>query len=131
MENNAVCPLADVSCCRDLPEVHEQVEQSFAPELRPGFVLDGRFRLTKALSRSGMATIYKAEDALNPDQLVAVKVPHLKLESDPGFFSRFQREEEIGRKLNHPYILKFLPANGAKSRPYIVTEYCAAARSPT
>jgi serine/threonine-protein kinase len=123
MEKSLECPLADVSCCRDLPEHHEPVEATFAPELRPGFVLDGRFRLTEALSRSGMATIYKAEDSLNPGGAVAVKVPHLKLECDPGFFSRFQREEEIGRKLNHPHILKFLPVNGEKSRPYIVTEY--------
>jgi serine/threonine protein kinase len=123
MEKTADCPLADVSCCQDLAEHHEPVEETFAPELKPGFVLDGRFRLTKALSRSGMATIYKADDSDNPGQAVAVKVPHLKLECEPGFFARFQREEEIGRKLNHPHILKFLPVNGERSRPYIVTEY--------
>ena len=123
MEKTADCPLADVSCCQDLPEHHEPVQESYAPELKPGFVLDGRFRLTKALSRSGMATIYMADDCQNPGQAVAVKVPHLKLECDAGFFSRFQREEEIGRQLDHPHILKFLPVNGERSRPYIVTEY--------
>jgi serine/threonine protein kinase len=46
----------------------------------------------------------------------------MQFESDPGFFSRFQREEEIGLKLNHPNILKFIPVE-KKSRPYIVTEY--------
>jgi serine/threonine-protein kinase len=53
---------------------------------------------------------------------VAVKVPHLEYESDPNFFSRFQREERIGLELNHPFILKFIPVED-KSRPYIVTEY--------
>jgi serine/threonine protein kinase len=123
MENVAACPLADVSCCQDLPEHHEPVEISYAPELRPGHLLDSRFRLIEPLSRSGMATIYKAEDVQDFGRTVAVKVPHLKLESDPGYFSRFQREEEIGRSLDHPFVLKFLPLNGAKSRPYIVTEY--------
>ena len=122
MEQTADCPLADVSCCRDLPEHHEPVEESYAPELKPGFVLDGRFRLTKALSRSGMATIYKADDSLNPGEAVAVKVPHLKLECDAGFFSRFQREEEVGRRLDHPNIIKVLTPQ-KKSRMYIAMEY--------
>ena len=70
-----------------------------------------------------MACIFKAEDTQNGNALVAVKVPHLQYESDPGFFSRFQREERIGLELNHPFILKFIPVQGEKSRPYIVTEY--------
>ena len=123
MTENAQCPLTQVTCFGDVPEYHDPVEPSFAPELRPGHVLDGRFVLAEPISRSGMAVVYKAEDRLMPGNPVAVKVPHLKYEADPGFFSRFQREEEIGRKLNHPYILKFVPVEGEKSRPYIVTEY--------
>jgi serine/threonine protein kinase len=85
-------------------------------------MLDGRFLITEVLSRSGMGTILKAEDTQNGTRLVAVKVPHLEYESDPNFFSRFQREERIGLELNHPFILKFIPVED-KSRPYIVTEY--------
>jgi serine/threonine-protein kinase len=69
-----------------------------------------------------MATIFKAEDQQNGDQAVAVKVPLLEYESDPSFFSRFQREEKIGLELDHPFVLKFVPVED-KSRPYIVTEY--------
>jgi serine/threonine protein kinase len=116
-------PLEDVTSCRDVADYHEPVEPTFAPELRPGFVLDGRFVLDEPISRSGMATIYKARDTDNGQRIVAVKVPHLSYESDPVFFSRFQREEQIGLKLNHPFILKFLPTGEQKSRPYIVTEY--------
>jgi serine/threonine-protein kinase len=47
----------------------------------------------------------------------------LRYESDPNFYSRFQREEEIGRKLDHPCILKFIPVSGRRRRPYLVTEY--------
>src|SRR5262249_26814808 len=35
----------------------------------------------------------------------------------------FQREEEIGRRLHHPYILRFLPLAADKRRSYVVTEY--------
>ncbi len=90
--------------------------------MRAGHLLDGRFLVGEPISRSGMAMIYKAEDTHNQNQVVAVKVPHLRLEADPNFFSRFQREEEIGRKLDHPFVLKFIPVQH-KSRPYIVTEY--------
>jgi serine/threonine protein kinase len=114
--------LEDVGCCRSVPEVHDPVESDGAP-FHPGDMLDGRFEITEVLSRSGMGSIFKARDTHNHDALVAVKVPHLEYESDPGFFSRFQREEKIGLELNHPFILKFIPVQGQKSRPYIVTEY--------
>src|SRR5262249_47319166 len=87
-----------------------------------GEVLDDRFLLTEVISQGGMATIFKARDLKDHDQEVAVKVPHLGIESNPASFARFQREEEIGCRLNHPFILKFIPVNGSKSRPYIVTE---------
>ncbi len=86
-----------------------------------GQVLDDRFELTEVISRSGMASIYKALDR-QTGQTVAVKVPFMQFESDPAFFSRFQREEEIGRLLNHPYILHVVPVEGKKSRPYIAME---------
>lgn len=122
MSTNEKSALEDISIFRDVPEHHEPVEPSFAPELKIGHLLDGRFRLIEPLSRSGMAMIYKAEDTKNQNHLAAVKIPHLRYEADPSFFSRFQREEEIGQKLNHPFLLKFIPIEG-KSRPYIVTEY--------
>jgi serine/threonine-protein kinase len=121
MKTKDALPLEQVASCRNVPEHHDHVDSSGAP-FQPGEVLDGRFRITEILSRSGMATIFKAEDLHHDKQLVAVKVPHLEYESDPVFFSRFQREEKIGLELKHPFILKFIPVEN-KSRPYIVTEY--------
>ena len=79
----------EISCFQDVPEHQETVEPTFAPELKPGSVLDGRFLIGGPISRSGMATIYQAQDTLEHHQLVAVKVPHLKYESDPNYFWRF------------------------------------------
>ena len=89
-------------------------------EVQIGDVLDGRFRIVDVIARSGMASIYKANDQ-HTGRRVAVKVPSMQFESDPGFFSRFQREEEIGRLLDHPYILHVVPVEG-KSRPYMAME---------
>ncbi|SRR5581483_5391597 len=90
-------------------------------DLGVGSVLDERFEITDVIAKSGMASLYKANDR-QTGNAVALKVPLLQIESDPAGFDRFKREEEIGLKLNHPYILKFIPAE-KKSRPYIVMEY--------
>jgi serine/threonine protein kinase len=91
-------------------------------EPRPGDVLDGRFAIIALISRGGMATVFRAEDLQHDNQHVAVKVPYDRVEMDVALFGRFQREEEIGLQLNHPSILRFVPAAN-KSRPYVVTEY--------
>jgi serine/threonine protein kinase len=122
MKTTELCPLEEVSCCRDVPEYHEPVDSNAVP-FHPGQILDNRFRIVEIISRSGMATILKAEDTARGNEFVAIKIPHLEYESDPMFFSRFEREEEIGLQLNHPFILKFIEVEGQKSRPYIVTEY--------
>ena len=90
-------------------------------ELEVGQVLDDRFKILDVISRGGMAWIYEALDR-HTGRSVALKVPLMQFESDPGFFSRFQREENIGLTLDHPDILKMLPA-ADKSRPYIVMEF--------
>ena len=110
-----------VSNYRGAPVYHEQTQPVVAGEFYPGQVVDNRFEIAEVISRSGMAVIYRARDR-ESGQDAAIKVPHMQYESDPGFFGRFQREEEIGRRLQHPFLLRFIPVE-QKSRPYIVTEY--------
>ena len=55
-----------------------------------------QFHVREIFSRGGMATIYRAEDLLNERREVALKVPLLRVESDPAAFARFRHEEEIG-----------------------------------
>ncbi|HEY6873229.1 MAG TPA: protein kinase [Geobacteraceae bacterium] len=110
-----------MSYYRGLPVYHEPTAQATGYELQPGQTLDDRFFIVETITRSGMATIFKATDR-QTRETVALKVPFMEFESDPGFFSRFEREEEIGLSLDHPYILRFIPVEH-KSRPYIVTEY--------
>jgi serine/threonine-protein kinase len=86
-----------------------------------GQLLDDRFEITDVIAKSGMASLYKANDR-ETGTAVALKIPYLQIESDPSGFDRFRREEEIGLKLSHPYVLKILPVE-KKSRPYIAMEY--------
>ena len=105
---------------RGLP-IYREVSQPMSNEVEVGQTLDGRFQITELVSRSGMASIFKGID-LQTGETVALKIPFMQFESDPAFYSRFQREESIGRKLKHPYILRIVPVE-EKSRPYIVMEF--------
>ncbi|HVN30258.1 MAG TPA: serine/threonine-protein kinase, partial [Candidatus Binataceae bacterium] len=89
-------------------------------EVSVGEKLD-QYQLTDVIARSGMASIFKGTDTLS-GQTVAIKVPYVQFESDVVFYSRFQREEEVGHKLDNPHIVKVLtPVK--KSRMYIALEY--------
>ncbi len=79
------------------------------------------FQIERLVARSGMASIYEATD-LRTGQKVAIKIPHPEMECDPIFFERFQREEEIGKKLDHPGVMKVIP-NEDRHDPYIVMEW--------
>ncbi len=80
-----------------------------------------QYKLTEVIARSGMASIFKATDQIG-GATVAIKVPYMQFESDVVFYGRFQREEEVGRRLDYPGIVKVL-APRKKSRMYIAMEY--------
>jgi serine/threonine-protein kinase len=79
------------------------------------------FQIERLVARSGMASIYQGTD-LRSGQTVAIKIPHPEMECDPIFFERFQREEDIGKKLDHPGVMKVFPNEG-RHDPYIVMEW--------
>jgi serine/threonine-protein kinase len=108
-------PISILTAAGQVAEITDQ------NEMTPGQLVDDRYRIDAKISRSGMATIYKAYDT-QEDHAVALKVPHMQYESDVSFFSRFQREADIGRLFNHPNILKFYPPDPKQTRPYIVME---------
>ena len=73
------------------------------------------------MARSGMATIYRATD-LRDGKQVALKIPHPEVESEPVFFERFQREQDIGTKLDHPAVMKVLDVPN-RSQVYMAMEW--------
>src|SRR5580658_8386594 len=88
--------------------------------LHPGDQLD-HYRIEKLVARSGMASIYRAAD-VRTGRPVALKIPHPEVEADPLFFDRFRREEEIGKKLDHPGVMKVYE-DGERNRVYMVMEW--------
>jgi serine/threonine protein kinase len=88
--------------------------------VHPGDQLD-HYRIDSLVARSGMASIFRGTD-LRTSQPVAIKIPHPEMESDPVLFDRFHREEEIGKKMDHPGVMKVLPDED-RSREYMVMEW--------
>jgi len=89
-------------------------------DLHPGDLLD-HYRIDGLVARSGMASIFRGTDERN-GRAVAIKIPHESMEADPVLFDRFNREEEIGKKLDHPGVVKVLD-DEQRSRRYMVLEW--------
>ncbi len=68
-----------------------------------------------------MASIFRGTDLRN-GRLVAIKVPHPEMEMDPVLFDRFHREQEIGKVLDHPAVMKVF-TDDDRSQLYMVMEW--------
>jgi eukaryotic-like serine/threonine-protein kinase len=89
-------------------------------QLKPGDRFE-YFRIDAFVLRTSMTTIYRATDLRNA-QVVAIKIPHPELECDPVFYSRFQREIAIGKKLKHPGVVRMIDS-GDMDQLCIVMEW--------
>ena len=89
-----------------------------APELGERI---GRYRVDRLVARGGMASIFQGTDE-ETGNCVAIKIPIPEMEADVLFFDRFQRESDIGRKLEHPGLVKVFPKEDS-SRVCMVMEW--------
>jgi serine/threonine protein kinase len=90
----------------------------------PGHVLNNRYEVLETLGQGGMGEAYKARDRAT-GQLVVVKIPYASMIGDPSTYSRYERELDIGKRLDHPGIQRFL-ADGrldGSVAPYLVFEF--------
>lgn len=88
--------------------------------IRSGDLLDN-YRLEALAATGGMASIFRATDT-RTGRPVAVKIPHRERVGDQLILERFHNEAEIGRKFDHPGLVKVLPNDGA-SLCYAVMEW--------
>ncbi len=81
----------------------------------------GNYRIDSLVTQGGMAAIFRGTD-VRTGRPVAIKIPHPESEADVLYFERFHREAEIGRKLDHPGVVKVLPDEKA-GRACMVMEW--------
>jgi serine/threonine-protein kinase len=88
-----------------------------------GEIVDGRYRIVDRLGAGGMGATYRAVDE-QTGKTVVVKIPSLALIGDPATFSRYQRELEIGQRLEHPGVQKLIASGQLRGgAPYMVLDY--------
>jgi len=87
-----------------------------------GRTLSGRYRIDAMLGQGGMSAVYKANDP-NLKRVVAIKLIHPHLSSDPQFVLRFESEASAVASLRHPNIVQVYDFNNDGGVYYMVLEF--------
>ena len=64
----------------------------------------GKYEIISVIGRGGMSTVYKAKHKYM-ERMVALKVLHKHLISDPTSVERFKKESKAASSLSHPNII--------------------------
>jgi len=88
-----------------------------------GTIIAERYALSGIIGQGGMGTVYRGVDTHTGDT-VAIKAlkPEIILR-DPDILTRFEREADALRRLNHPNIVKVLATIEEGERHYMVMEF--------
>jgi serine/threonine protein kinase len=87
-----------------------------------GKTLGGRYLIESELGQGGMSAVYKATDS-NLRRVVAIKLIHSHLSSNPEFVRRFEAEATAVAQLRHPHIIQVHDYNNDGGVYYIVLEF--------
>lgn len=87
-----------------------------------GRTLGNRYRIDALLGQGGMSAVYKATDP-NLKRVVAVKLIHSHLSTDPSFVQRFESEASAVASLRHPNIVQVYDFNTDNGVYYMVLEF--------
>ncbi len=86
-----------------------------------GRTIAGKFLIESFLGRGAMGAVYRARQ-IALDKLVAIKVLHSSLVTDPAFTARFQREAKAASRLDHPNSVRVLDYGEDDGLCYIAME---------
>lgn len=89
-----------------------------------GKKLGNRYLIDEMLGQGGMSTVYKATDP-NLKRVVAVKMIHPHLSSNPDFVQRFEEEAAAVAQLRHHGIIQVYDFNKDDDVYYMVLEFVA------
>jgi serine/threonine protein kinase len=89
-----------------------------------GSIIGRRYQIEDLLGQGGMSAVYRAYDP-NLRRVVAIKLIHAHLASDPNFVGRFKEEAAAVARLRHPNIVQVHDFNIDDGTYYMVMEYLA------
>ncbi|PCM44241.1 bifunctional protein-serine/threonine kinase/phosphatase [Marinobacter sp. ANT_B65] len=93
----------------------------FAPELISGQMLDN-YRILRQIHTSSRSHVYLAVDQAS-DQQIALKVPAMEMQQDPGALDLFATEQWVAQRISSPHVVKPFAPERQRSCLYLATEY--------
>jgi len=122
-DDNVTCGIVRVE---SLPR--ENIEEAFArvqaqkipPVMRPGNKIDG-FEVISIIHSGTRSHIYKVQD-LKSGQAYVLKAPSQNFANDPVYLDGFIREQWVGRRLNHPGLMRVFPNPEGSPFLYLLCE---------
>jgi serine/threonine protein kinase len=104
----------------DIERLAAQLD-SLGPGIGAGFVLGGRYKILREISRGGMGVVYEAEQQ-KPRRRVAVKMI-LEGMDTKDILARFDGEKEALARMDHPNIAGVIDSGASPSgKPYFVMD---------
>jgi ligand-binding sensor domain-containing protein/tRNA A-37 threonylcarbamoyl transferase component Bud32 len=82
----------------------------------------GHFKILETIGTGGMATVYKAQDMLKKNRVVALKVLKEENFHDENQKNRFKHESLITEQLDHPHIVRIIERGEMEDCWYIAME---------
>ena len=108
-EDNLSCLLmrVDQTPDEDIDEAHRRLTRQVIPPVLPTDArLDG-YRVLRTLASGTRSHIYLVEDSSG--RRLVLKAPSEAFAEDPTYLDGFIREEWIGKRIDHPNVMKILP----------------------
>jgi serine/threonine-protein kinase len=87
----------------------------------PGDRLDS-YQIMALLGAGAYNESYKATDTRN-GRTVVLKIPDPQLFADPATYSRYKREAEVAKRLDHPAVQGAIDDGEKRTEPYLVLTY--------
>jgi serine/threonine protein kinase len=88
----------------DVPNPRTQAFSEYLDRLKPGQILDGKYKIIRELGRGGAGIVLEVENVFINSKF-ALKIIDLR-SSNSSSTQRFQREAKVLNKLDHPNIVK-------------------------
>jgi serine/threonine-protein kinase len=82
------------------------------PGLAPGSVIGGIYKIRRLIGQGGMGEVYAAEG--RGGEKVALKVLHERAAQDPDLVARFNREADIAKQIQSPFVAAILGSGKEK-----------------
>lgn len=106
----------------DINEAHRRLTRlRIPPVMEPGMSIDG-YQITEVLYSGTRSHLYRVS---HPDreQEFVLKAPSENFAEDPVYLEGFIREQWVGRRIDHPNVMKIFPRDSSSPFLYHLCEY--------